>query len=110
MDAVEKIAGRRNVHIVVANGPRIAGVAQLAAGSYLPDRDAGQTLRSVIDDNFVVAPETNILNSIITRMNRRGRATAIIVNRPSGIPRPHDVVGIIDAEEIAGAVIANHYA
>jgi CIC family chloride channel protein len=110
VDTVEKIAGRGNVHIVVSDGPRIAGVARLTAGSYKPDRYAGQTLRSVVQDNFFVAPETSILNAIITRMNRRGRATAIIVNRAAGIPRPQDIVGMIDANEIAGAVIANHYA
>ena len=64
----------------------------------------------LVEDDFVVAPDTSILNAIITRMNRRNRATAIIVNRPSGIPRPEDIVGIIDSNEIAGAVIANHYA
>ena len=110
VEAVNRLEGHPGMHIVVSDGPRIAGVARLLAGAYLPDRYAGQTLRSVTHENFVVAPETNILNSIITRMNRRGRATAIIVNRRSGIPRPQDIVGIIDANEIAGAVIANHYA
>ena len=58
----------------------------------------------------MISPETSILNSIISRMNRRGRSVAIIVDRPAGVPRPDDVVGVIAAPEIAGAVIANHYA
>jgi CIC family chloride channel protein len=110
VDAVAKISAHPHAHVIVSDGPRIAGVARLSAGSYLPDRYAGQTLASLVEDDFVVAPETSILNAIITRMNKRNRATAIIVDRPSGIPRPEDVVGVIDAEEIAGAVIANHYA
>jgi len=110
VDAVAAITDRPRAHVIVSDGPRIAGIARLSAGSYLPDRYAGQTLASLVEDDFVVAPDTSILNAIITRMNRRNRATAIIVNRPSGIPRPEDIVGVIDSNEIAGAVIANHYA
>ncbi len=102
--------GHPGMHIIVSDGPRIAGVARLSAGSYVPDRYAGQTLASVMADDFVIAPDTAILNAIITRMNRRDRGLAIVVDRPSGIPRPEDVVGVIAAQEIASAVIANHYA
>ena len=109
-EAIAAIAGRPEAHIVVADGPRIAGVARLDSESYVPDRHAGQTLRAVVDDGFVVSPQSAILNAIITRMNRRGRSIAIIVERPAGVPRPDDVVGVIAAPEIAGAVIANHYA
>jgi len=109
-EALAAIAERPKAHIIVSDGPRIAGVARLEADSYLPDRYAGQTLRAVADDGFVIGPDTSILNSIITRMNRRGRSIAVVVNRPSGIPRPEDVVGVIAAPEVAGAVIANHYA
>ncbi len=109
-EALRRIADHPNMHIIVSDGTRIAGVARLSAGSYVPDRHAGQTLASVVADDFVIAPDTAILNAIITRMNRRGRSLAIVVNRPSGIPRPEDVVGVIASQEIASAVIANHYA
>jgi len=109
-DALAEMAGHPGMHVIVSDGPRIAGVARLSAGSYVPDRHAGQTLASVMADDFVVAPDTAILNSIITRMNRRDRRLAIVVDRPSGIPRPENVVGVIAAQEIASAVVANHYA
>jgi CIC family chloride channel protein len=109
-DALAQLADKPGAHIIVADGARIAGVARLAAGSYLPDRHAGQTLQSVVADDFVIAPETSILNTIITRMNRRRRSLAIIVDRKAGVPRPEDVVGVIAAAEISNAVIANHYA
>jgi CIC family chloride channel protein len=109
-DALTQLADRPDAHIIVSEGARIAGVARLAAGSYLPDRHAGQTLRSVVADDFVIAPDTSILNTIITRMNRRGRSLAIVVDRKARVPRPEDVLGVIAAAEISGAVIANHYA
>jgi CIC family chloride channel protein len=109
-DALAQLADKPGAHIIVADGARIAGIARLAAGSYLPDRHAGQTLQSVVADDFVIAPETSILNTIITRMNRRRRSLAIIVDRKAGVPRPEDVVGVIAAAEISNAVIANHYA
>lgn len=109
-EALGRLVDRPEAHVIVTDGPRIAGVARLEAGSYLPDRHAGQTLRAVVNEAFMISPETSILNTIISRMNRRGRSIAIIVDRPSGVPRPGDVVGVIAAPEIAGAVIANHYA
>jgi CIC family chloride channel protein len=109
VEALARLGGRDSTHIVVSDGPRIAGFARLG-GAYQADRLAGETLRSVVADDFVVAPETTILNAIITRMNRRSRTLAIVVGSAGGVPRPEDVVGVIDAPEIAGAVIANHYA
>jgi len=109
-DALAAIADRPLAHIIVSDGPRIAGVARLAAGSYTPDRYADQTLKEVTEEDFVISPDTAILNTIISRMNRRGRGRAIIVNNRVRIPRPEDVVGVIAASEIASAVIANHYA
>ncbi len=94
-------------HIVVTDGHRIAGLARLGA---VDGADSGRALRSVLSEDFVIAPDTSILNSIITRLSRRGRSVAIVVNRRSGVPRPEDVVGVISAVEIADSVIANHYA
>jgi CIC family chloride channel protein len=108
-DMLERLGGDKSRHVIVSDGTRIAGFVRLGAG-YRPDRYSGETLRDVLEDNFVIAPESSILNAIITRMNRRRRTLAIVVNRPAGVPRPQDVVGVIDSPEIADAVIANHYA
>ena len=109
-DALTKIAERPGAHIIVSDGPRIAGVARLTAGSYTPDRYAGQTLESITADNFVISQETAILNTVISRMNRRNRNFCIVVSDRVRIPRAEDVVGVIAANEIANAVISNHYA
>jgi chloride channel protein, CIC family len=109
-DALAAIAERPQAHVIVSDGQRITGVARLAAGSYTPDRYAGQTLRSVTEEDFVISPDTAILNTIISRMSRRARSLAIVVNNRARIPRPEDVVGVIAPSEIAAAVIANHYA
>ncbi|MEC9405586.1 MAG: chloride channel protein, partial [Pseudomonadota bacterium] len=76
---------------------------------YQADRFAGQTLRAILSSDFVIAPATNIMNSVITRMNNRNRSCAIIVSGDGRIPRPDDVVGVVDSKEIAGVVVSNHY-
>ncbi|WP_224408123.1 chloride channel protein [Afifella sp. IM 167] len=96
-------------HVVVTENGRIAGYARFGSVLYAPSIRADQTLGDIVSDDFVVAPEENILNSIITRMSRRQRTFAIVVRPGAGVPRPEDVVGIIDSPEIAGAVVRNHY-
>jgi CIC family chloride channel protein len=107
-DMLDRLGDHNSRHVIVSDGPRIAGFIRLGA-AYRADRYAGETLRDVLDDSFVIAPETSILNAIITRMDKRRRTLAIVVSRAAGVPRPQDVIGVIDAPEIADAVIANHY-
>ncbi len=109
IDALDEIDGKRAT-VIVAEDSRILGFVRLTE-AHAVDRFAGQTLGSMMDEDYVIAPESSILNTIITRMNRRKRSLAIVVsNSASRIPRAEDVVGVIDAPEIANAVIANHYA
>jgi len=109
-EAIEALQGQGPVHVIASDGQRIAGFVRFGNVPYEADRFSGQTLREVLASDYVVAPENNILNSIITRMNTRNRSYAIIVSDSSGVPRVDDVVGVIDTTEIAAAVIANHYA
>ena len=108
-DALQVIDGRRST-VICTQGNRIHGFVRLTE-AHAVDRFAGQTLGSMMNDDFVVASESSILNTIISRMNKRGRSLALVIRDSSlKVPRADDVVGIIDAPEIANAVIVNHYA
>ena len=109
VQALNELDGRRAT-VIVADGSRIIGFARLSR-TYAADRFAHQTLGAVAHQDYVIAPETSILNNIITRMNRRQRSLAIVVkDDAASLPRAEDVVGVIDSPEIANAVIINHYA
>ncbi|MFZ2101813.1 MAG: chloride channel protein [Oricola sp.] len=97
------------MHVIAADGQRIAGFVRLGTIPYMPDRFAHQTLREILSSDYVIASQTHILNSIISRMSQRNRSYAIVVGGPGVVPRPENIVGIIDTTEIAEAVIANHY-
>jgi CIC family chloride channel protein len=108
-DALAHVASVPGTHIVVNDGGRIAGYVRFGATPYTPEAYSGQTLHDLMATDFAVAGETNIFNTVISRMNQRGR-TFVIVVRGNGVPRPEDVSGVIDAQEIASAVLKNHYA
>ncbi len=109
VDAVSALQEAGVEHVVVCHEGCIAGFARLRA-VFAPDHRSDETLREVMRDDFVIAAKDNILNTVISRMNRRERSMAIVVKPGSGLPRPDDVVGVIDSPEIANAVVANHYA
>lgn len=108
-DALVAVSEKGPIHVIATDGQRIAGFVRFGTIPYVADRHAGQTLREVLSSDYVIAPQTNILNSIISRMNQRNRTYAIIVGGDGVVPRPDDVVGVIDSTEIANAVVANHY-
>ncbi len=108
-EALNTVSGKPGTHIVVADEGRIAGFVRFAAVPYAPAANGVQTLRDIVSDDFVIAPETSILNAIISRMSRRSRTFAIVVKPAGAVPRPDDVVGVIDSPEIASAVVRNHY-
>ncbi len=110
-EALKTISGKSaGTHLVVVDGGRIAGFVRFGSVPYLPASGDEQTLRGIMSDDFVIAPETSVLNAVISRMSRRGRSFAIVVKPAGAVPRPDDVVGVIDSPEIASAVIQNHYA
>ncbi len=108
-DALETVSSRGPVHIVATDGNRIAGYVRFGTTPYSADRFGGQTLNSLISRDYVIARENDMLNTIITRMNLRKRNYVIVTAGNTRVPRPDDVVGIIDRTEIADAVISNHY-
>ncbi|WP_346894323.1 chloride channel protein [uncultured Roseibium sp.] len=108
-EAIAAIVESGDAHIIVSDGARIAGFVRFGTIPYQADRYSGQTLREVLSSDYVIAPAPNILNAVITRMNNRSRSYAIIVGGDGRIPRPDDVVGVVDSKEIAEVVVANHY-
>ena len=98
------------IHVIAEDEGRIAGFVRFGTVPYRADRRSQQTLRDIMSSDYVIAAKTHILNSVITRMNQRNRSYAIVVDGPGMVPRPDNIVGVIDANEIADAVIANHYA
>lgn len=98
-EAISAVSADGGSHIIASDGPRIAGFVRLGTIPYQADRFAGQTLRAILSNDFVIAPATNIMNSVITRMNNRNRSCAIIVSGDGRIPRPDDVVGVVDSRK-----------
>jgi chloride channel protein, CIC family len=107
--ALDVVAANPGAHIVVSDDGRIFGFVRFGSVPYKPAKGK-QTLRDIVSTDFVISPETSILNTIVTRMSRRERTFAIVVKPGGAVPRPADVVGVIDSAEIAAAVIRNHYA
>lgn len=96
--------------VIVAEGQRLAGFVRFGTIRNRMEKVAHQRLGDLHSGEFIIATERSNLNDVITRMNRRRRAYAIVIKGNRGVPRPDEVVGIIDREEIAQAVIQNHYA
>lgn len=95
--------------VIITDGVRITGFVRFGTIPYQPDRFANQTLADIGSTDFVIVTARDNLNTVITRMNRRGRSTAIVVGPARGIPRADDIRGIIAREEVANAVVRNHY-
>ena len=92
--------------VILTDGNRITGFVRFGTIPYRADRFATQTLDS---SEFILASTIHNLNTVITRMNRRNRSYAIVVSETRGVPRPEDIAGVISREELANAVVRNHY-
>ena len=97
-------------HVVLTDGQRIVGFVRFGTIPYRADRFINQTLGDISSNEFIIAAENSTLNTVITRMSKRSRSYAIVIKANRGVPRPEDIVGIIDREEVAQAVVHNHYA
>lgn len=106
-EAMATLRDRPATHLIVGDQGRIDGYARLGSLASAPPT---AVLHTQASKDFVVAAESDILNSIITRMSKRERTFAVVIKGRKGIPRVNDVVGVIDSTEIATAVVRNHYA
>ena len=95
--------------VILTDGTRITGFVRFGTIPYRADRFASQTLADIGSSEFIIASTLNNLNTVVTRMNRRNRTYAIVCKESRGVPRPEDIAGIISREEIAQAVVKNHY-
>ncbi len=100
---------RMTTKVLVSDGQRIAGFIRFGTLRYEMDKIGNETLGSLSSNAFIIAAENSNLNEVITRMSRRDRAYAVVIRGNRGVPRPTEVVGIIDREEVAHAVVKNHY-
>lgn len=107
-DAISQI-DPETTKVLVSDGQRLAGFIRFGTIRYRMEKVANQRLGDLSINEFIIATERSNLNDVISRMNRRGRSYAIVIKGNRGVPRPDEVVGIIDREEIAQAVIRNHY-
>ena len=107
-DAISQI-DPETTKVLVSDGQRLAGFIRFGTIRYRMEKVANQRLGDLSLNEFIIATERSNLNDVITRMSRRGRSYAIVIKGNRGVPRPDEVVGIIDREEIAQAVIRNHY-
>lgn len=97
--------GGRMKHIVVTRDDRILGVLRVntALRRGVESAPAGVPLGEIVQRNFTVAREEDIVFDVVNRMTRRGAAMAV-VTKAKGRPRASDVVGIISQEHIADSV------
>ena len=109
-EALDQLGHDPVKEVIVASGPRIGGYVRFGTIPYRADRFTNQTLGDIMRTDFVIATHRNTLNDVVTRMSRRERTCAIVIDGAHvGVPRPEDVMGVIDREELATALIRNHY-
>ncbi len=92
-------------HIVVTRGNHVAGVVRVNTGLRhgLEAAYAGVRFGDVVQRNFTLARESDIMFDVVQRMARRD-ATMAVVTHPGGRWRASEIVGIITKEHIANSV------
>jgi chloride channel protein, CIC family len=100
IDATAGARGGAEGYLVVRDGGRIAGLAQVG-GTVDPDE-------VTISRDFIVTRSTSFIRDVMSRMAHSPRQPrlAIVVDR-QGVPRPEDVLGVVTRESIADTIIAD---
>jgi CIC family chloride channel protein len=95
-------------HVVVTRGNRIAGVLRVNTDLRRAVGAAGAdvTLGELVRPNFTVVREDAAVFDVITRMRRKGAATALVI--PRGVyPGANRILGVITKEQIADSVASS---
>jgi chloride channel protein, CIC family len=95
-------------YVVVTRGNHIAGVVRVNTSLRrgIEQSYSGVRLGDVVQDNFTIARESDIIFDVVQRLTRRDAIMAIVVKDRSRA-RPSDVVGIISKDQIADSVGAS---
>jgi CIC family chloride channel protein len=100
--------GGRLRHVVVTDGEQIFGV--LRVNTALRPTSAGiqpgVPLRTLASRNFAIVHVDDVVFDVIRRVWHQGATMALVV-RGRGIPRPHDVLGVITKEHVADSVASS---
>ena len=92
-------------HVVVTQNNHIHGVIRVNTGLRrgLASAHTGVTLGDVASRDFTIVGEDLVVYDVIQRMWKKNALMAIVVCG-SGIPRGHDVLGVITKEHVANSV------
>jgi chloride channel protein, CIC family len=95
-------------YVVVTRGNHIAGVVRVNTSLRrgIEESYSGIRLGDVVQENFTIARESDIMFDVVQRITRRDAVMAIVIkDRSRG--RPADVVGIVSKDQIADSVGAS---
>jgi chloride channel protein, CIC family len=92
-------------HVVVTRGNHIAGVVRVntALRRGVEQPYSGVHLGDVVQRDFTIAREADIMFDVVQRMGRHDAAMAVVV-RGRSRGRPSDILGVISKEHIADSV------
>jgi CIC family chloride channel protein len=95
-------------YVVVTRGNHIAGVVRVNTSLRrgIEESYSGVCLGDVVQENFTVVRERDIMFDVVQRITRRNAVMAVVVKNGSR-GRPADVVGIISKDQIADSVGAS---
>jgi CIC family chloride channel protein len=92
-------------HVVVTRGNHIAGVVRVntALRRGVEQAYSGVHFGDVVQRNFTIAREADIMFDVVQRMTRHDAAMAVVI-KGHGRGRPSEIVGVISKENIADSV------
>jgi CIC family chloride channel protein len=92
-------------HAVITRGSHIIGYVCVGGGLHrgLKGCVTDVTLRDIVQPNFIIVQEDDVVFNIITRMARRGASIALVLKDRTQ-PFASNVTGLISKEQIADSV------
>ena len=85
-----------NLPALVLSGGVVVGV--------VPPHAGGNTARLIADDQYIMTPGKNPVHDLFREMRGTGSRFALVTGTP-GIPRPHEIIGIVAESEVAACAM-----